>query len=358
MPLEHQHDPVALLDAQSREVVGAAVGAVHHVGKGEPSVAQVIAHVLHGQGVGLFLPHGVYQVEGEVELVGIPELNVGGRAVFVFGYGDEPAVDPFCLGFADPLGRLGRFHTGNGEFFHGCAGGVQNDGIEDTLLPFHGDHPMGGGGVIVDGVPGVEDLLVFPDLDLQGPFDDDVEFLPFVGGQLDVLPGGLFVIFHFHVQRFGDTVLEGGGHVVVGHPVGVVDLLPFALSGDGVSGQRGGLPFDDVGDVYAQRQRASVNERKVQIVQTRFAGDVFRFGDAGFGCHIGRGVSFNFPQFPDSCGHFLDLELQPGNLCLHRCVPFLCCFFEKGCFYKQKSSSQRISRFYGSFFETNLRNII
>ena len=352
VPLEHQHNPVALLDTQRLEVVGASGGTVHDVTEGEAAFAHVVAHVLHGQSVRLFLPHGVHQVKGKVELVGVPEPDVGGRAVFVLGHGDEPAVDPFGLGFAQTAGSLDLFGTGDGEFFHRCAGGVENDGVENAASAVHCDHTVGDGGVVVNGVPGVEDLLVFTDLDLQSPFDDDIEFLPFVGGHFDILSGGFFIVFHFHVQRLGDTVLEGGRHVVVGHPVGVVDLLSFALSGDGVAGQGGGLPFDDIGYVNAQRQCAAVNKRKVQVIQTRFAGDVFCFGHACLGCHFGGGISFDLTQIPDTCRHFLDLELQAGDLCFH--IVFLS-FFPERSFNIQKSSSQRISRCNRFFLETNLR---
>ena len=62
-------------------------------------------------------------------------------------------------------------------------------------------------------------------LNLHGAFDDQITLLSVVGGQLDIGIEGPVAVLVFYKQRIGDTVLEAGGHVVINHLMGLLDLL-------------------------------------------------------------------------------------------------------------------------------------
>ena len=196
-------------------------------------------------------------VEGKVELLGVVEGNFREQTVLVSTV-DEFAVDAVLLIRCLPLG-IRHCHRGGG--FTLTGGGVaQDDGIEGAVFTADGDHAVGGGGIVVNGIAGVEDLRAAADLNFQMAADDDVTFLTLVGDQLDILVFRTLTVFGLHIKRKGDTVAEVCGQVVADHMVGFLDALAFTLAGQVVGAQLGAAAFQQVTHVNAEAQGTAVQE--------------------------------------------------------------------------------------------------
>ena len=100
-------------------------------------------------------------------------------------------------------------------------------------------------------------------LNHQISLDDQVTFLPCMGGQLNIPLQRFGIVDAAHVKRLGNTVTEGVGQVVVGHTVGAGHFLSGTGTGDGIGLQLGAVALDDIGDVDAQRHGAAIDKRKV-----------------------------------------------------------------------------------------------
>ena len=220
-------------------------------------------HVEHGQLVRLPPGQAVHHVKGEVELVRVLEPDAFQRAVGPLVHLDELFPDP---------GRLGGLLRGGGALQLLLPGGeglglllaaAQDDGVEHAVPAAGGHQAVGRGGVVVDDVAGVEDLDVLPHLDLQLAGEDDVALLALVGGALDGLQLGLLAVLGHHVQGLRHTVFEPGGHVVVGHAVGVLHVLALPRPGEGVVAQAGAGALHNVRHVHAEGLGAAVDEGEV-----------------------------------------------------------------------------------------------
>ena len=313
VPPQDQQHLVPPLDAQGAEVVGRLVGIAADVREGEPAFLLEAVDVEHGQLRGVFAGHGVHHVEGEVEVLLVLEGDGFQAAVGPLHGHDEVFVNVALRRFGPLRGGLlpgGIRRGGHVDVLRR----VQHHGVEDAVPAAHGHHAMGGGAVIINGIPFVEDLAVLAHLHLQGAGNDQVEFLALVGGEGDVALLQLRVVDGLGKKRVGDAVFEGGGHVVVHHAVGLLYALALALTGDGVGAElRAGAP-DDVRDVHAEGQSAAVDEGKVQVALPALAGQVFLHGHARFLGDLLHAVPGDAPQFPDTGCHLLDLHCQTGHL--------------------------------------------
>ena len=83
VPLEYQHHPVALLDAQGAEVVGGHIGIVLHIRKGKAALCKVIGHMEHCQLVRSLFRNLVHDVKAEVEGVGVVVFDTGQMPEFI-----------------------------------------------------------------------------------------------------------------------------------------------------------------------------------------------------------------------------------------------------------------------------------
>ena len=119
---------------------------------------------------------------------------------------------------------------------------------------------MRNGTVIVDRIPGVQDLEVLADLHLQGAADDEVQFLSDMGRKLDIGVARAVTVTAHDVQRVRDPVLEARRHVVVDHLVRFGDLLTVAGAGHGIGLQLRAAALDQVGHVDAELIGAAVKE--------------------------------------------------------------------------------------------------
>mgnify|MGYP006897799298 CR=1 FL=1 len=66
--LQHQHHPVASLDAQGLEIVGGSCGFLLHIQESEPALGHILRNVEHGQLLRLGLCQGIHHIVSEVEL--------------------------------------------------------------------------------------------------------------------------------------------------------------------------------------------------------------------------------------------------------------------------------------------------
>ena len=98
--------------------------------------------------------------------------------------------------------------------------------------------------------------------------DDYVALLSGVAGKLSLSVLSRFIVYAAHVKRLRYPVLEGVGQVVVGHSVGLGDLLTSAGARHGVLAQVGAVSLDDVSYVYVESVCASVNKCEVKVSGT------------------------------------------------------------------------------------------
>ena len=102
-----------------------------------------------------------------------------------------------------------------------------------------------------------------------------------------------------------------GGHVEVGHAVGVLHILPLPGPGEGVVGQAGAGALHNVRHVHPEGLGAAVDEGEVQVAVPGLAGPVLLQADTGVLRHLLLGQSLDLPQLPDAAGHLLELQIQP-----------------------------------------------
>ena len=178
---------------------------------------------------------------------------------------------------------------------------------EHALLAAHGDHAVGGGGVVEDAVPLVQNLGVLPHLHLQLAGEDDVELLAGVGGQVDgpVLLGLVVVVDH--VVGLRQLVAEQWGQVADLDALLRGGALPLSLAGDSVAGEVGAVALQQVGDADAEGQGALVDEGEGQVRQPRLEGAVLgQRGVRQLG-HLHLGVAGDLPHLLDAACHLCQL---------------------------------------------------
>jgi hypothetical protein len=191
-----------------------------------------------------------------------------------------------------------------------------DDGQEQAVLPVHGDHAVGDGAAVENGVALVQQLLVVADADLERALEHEVELLPGVGRRVDGLVLQVLGIL------VGDPV--GRGQLLAEHRREVLDddavLLgrgeTLAAARDRVARELGRLAFEQVGQLHAERHGAFVQERKGQIDRAGFIGTVELLRDLGALRHLGGGVADDLAHLPDA---FRDLYQGVGRcLCFRR----------------------------------------
>ena len=160
----------------------------------------------------------------------------------------------------------------------------------------------------------MQDFGVPADLHFKLPAHDDVAFLSLVRGQFNVPALRLFIIGAHHIERLGNAVLKRSGEIVVYHAVRLFDALSRAAPGHGIRAKLGAAALDDVGDIYAERQRAAVNKSKIEVADAALAQKVFLSRHISLFGHLLRGKSLDFAQFPDARRHLSDFVVKSCNL--------------------------------------------
>ena len=267
MPLQDQHDAVALLDAERLEIVRALVRQALDVAEAEPALVVVAVDMQHRELLRVAARDRVHEVEAEVEGIGILECNRGRRAVLVL-YNVNVLPVNAVLRVLDALDRL-RFRVGTDfsavragqvEFLHRFTRGIEDNRVEHGVLPVHGDHAVRGIGIQINAVAGVQLRLMLADLHQQVSGNHDIQLLPIVRRELDILALCLLIIEGTHIQRLRDTVPESVGEIRILHAVRVRNFLPLAGARHREAVQCRAVAFDNVRRVHAERQRAAVNE--------------------------------------------------------------------------------------------------
>ena len=271
----------------------------------------------HGQLVRGLLRQLVHNVKGEVELLLVLKADGFEDAVFVQLSFDKRRGDslPILAGqllVDKPLEPV----LLRGELL----GALHDDGVELALGALGGNHAVGGGGVVVDGIPLVEHLNVVAHLHLHGAFQNDVQLLAHVGGKLDghLLLG--LLIGHGDEEGLGRLVFKQGGHVQVLKALPPGDGQAVALAVDGVAGQGGGHALNQVGGVNAKALGALVDKGEAEVLLPGLALLVLLQGDAGALGHFPFGKAGDFPHGADALRHLCQLCFQIGFF--HGCAPF------------------------------------
>ena len=293
--LQNQHHAVATLDAQTLKVVGALGGGVLHILEGEAALGHIIGNVEHSQLVGRLPGDGIHSVECEVVAVGVGVVQTGHGTVFVFGAPNELVAQQTLLG--------GQFldDTLRGELQSGVALVTGHDhGQEHTILAFDGDHAMGGGGLIEDGVAFVEDFLVLANADTQGTLQNQVEFLTVVGDGVDGLVLKFLIIFISNIVGGSQLPAEHGSHVLDGDAILAGGGQTLALTGDGVTGQLCAVAFQKNGNFNAKSLGALVHKGKGQVNCTGFIQLVGIQRNLGHFCQFLLAEAQNLTHLPNS----------------------------------------------------------
>ena len=238
MPLQNQHDLIALLDSQGLKIVCCLVGGILHIPEGEPMLTLILADVKHGQLFRLFTAQSINNIKGEVELILTLKRNSSQNTLLVFHRFHKFLPNPGNLNsFLFDGSQIHIPAAGMDNMFHGFAGGIQNKRIECTIRILYSHHTMGYGAVIINAVTGMQNFNVITHLDLQRTFDNNITFLTLVGGQLNVGVLGLGIKFRDNIKRFCNSVFKGSSQVKIGHAVGLLNLLTLTASGHGITSQ-------------------------------------------------------------------------------------------------------------------------
>ena len=319
VPPKHEHDSVALFDAEGLEVIRRLRRSLFDILEAETALLLIGGYVEQGELVGRFIGNGVDDIVGEVEFVGVFEFYLGRRAVIVLGNVDEFSIDPVL---AVSVSGLRREPLRLLKLGYRLARGVQDYGVKQAVAAVDGYHSVGSAAVVINAVAGAEHRLVLADLHHQLALDYQVAFLTCVGGELDITVLRLLAVNAANEQRLGYPVFEGSREVIIGHAVSLLYLLPLSAAGEDIGFQLRAVTLDNVGNVNAEGEGAAVNECKRQVAAARFAGYVFLLGDVGLLRHLCGRERLDLAQLLDASRHFFDLVIKSRDF-LHYNCPFL-----------------------------------
>ena len=312
MPLEDEHHLIAFFDADGLKIVGGAAAFTLDIVESETAFGAVVGHMQERQLVRLPAGDGIHHIEGEIELIIVFIADTLQRAVLVLHRLNEVFIHAVLVVAPAGASHRRRLAIAMGDIF----GGVEHHGVKLAVLPAHSNHAMGRTRIVIDGIAWSQHLAMGAHLHLQVAADDQIKLLALMGGQRDFPAlGGLIVLRH-GVQRLSNAVFIGRGHVVIGHAMGLLNALSIPRPGQGVGGQRGAAALDQVGHIHAEGQGAAVQKGEVQVALARFAGQVFRRGNAGFFGHLGRAQALHLAQLSNARRHFTDRQIKTGcNVC-------------------------------------------
>ena len=154
---------------------------------------------------------------------------------------------------------------------------------------------------------------MLPHLNLHLAGEDDVELLARVGGEMDghALLGLVVVVGA--VVGLGQLVAEQGGQVGDLDARLLGGLLALPPAGDGVAGQVGAAPLQQVRDADAEGQGALVDEGEGQVRAAGLVDPVFRHGGVRPPGHLLLRKAADVAHLPDTEGHLQQLGVHmPG----------------------------------------------
>ena len=305
--LEHHQYLVAPADAQRFQIVGGLVGKAADVGEGEPALVFLPVHMEHGQLIRGPPGNFVYNIKGEIEIILVFKANPVENAVFIQGGFHKGAgyivpVLPGQLPVNQPLEAvlLGRL----------VLSALHHHSVKLAVLPAGGNHAVGGAGVVVDGVPLVENLNVRANLGFHRALYHNVELLPRVAGQLDghMLLG--LAVGHGDKKGLGGLVFKQRGQVQIFKTVPPGNGQSVPMADDGVGGEGGAYAANQVGGVHAKTLGALVDEGEAKVLLPRLAALVFLpAGPCALGHFVLREAG-NLPHGADALGYLRQLGFQ------------------------------------------------
>ncbi len=306
VPLEHQHDPVAPLDSQGGEIVGALVGGVLDILEGEAALLMMLVHIEHGQLIRILAGDLVHDIKTEVEGFMIREADGSEPSLLILLrvnklLGNQVTLIPGRLGYGREISAaLLSFNR-------------KDHRQEDAVLPVHGDHAVRQGGVVIDAVAFLQDLGMVADLDLQAAGKHQVEFLSLVGGRMDRLILLLFGIFIANPVRLRHLIPEFRRQVRNGDAFFLRGGFALAAAGHRVGGQESIVAFQQFRQLHVESLGGLVDESKGHVGLAGFVIEVFRNGYLRLFRHFLRGPAHDLPHFTDTGSNRTQLaQISPG----------------------------------------------
>ena len=303
------------MDAQRGKVIRGLRGQALHILEGEAALLALAAQVNHRRLVRMQVGHGVHDVEGEIEAVGVLETDALQRAVFIFAHADEF--------LADQTADIVREHVAVDDLRRDLFLARQHHRQEQAVVAVHGDHTVRGGGVVIDGVALVQDLDVVAHLHLQRAAEDQVEFLAGVRGGVDGLVLLLGVVIVAHPVGLGDLLAELGRQVLNADAALLRGGDAAALARDRVIGKMGAAALEQIRDLNAKCQRTFVDEGKRQIHRAGLVLAILVEGQLRLFRHFLHAVIHDAAHFADTQRDLLQLTERV----VHKLFPNLSLIF-------------------------------
>ena len=307
MALQHQHHLVTTANALRKEVVGDLVRGLGNLLERETALGEVVGNVQERKLLRILLRDLVHDVVREVELLRVLEVDVLQAAAVVLDHVDV------LLHHERRLVRLQTDRLQPEVRVAVCSRHHHRDEREPALV--RGDHAVRRRRLVVDRVALLETLDVVADPDQHRALEDDVELLTRVRRRVNRLVQKRLVELVSDPVGRAETVLEHRRLVADRHEFlgGRHRTLPRARHL--ITRQVRGMPFQQLVDVHAERNRALVKKIEGRINFRRLDALILRFGNARLLRHLGDGVADDFAHFANARGHFL--KFQSRVFCLH-----------------------------------------
>ena len=306
--LQYEHHLVAAPDSDGTEVVRHLVRHLADLAEREAPFSEVVAHVQHGELVGIFRGNRVHHVIGEVEALDVLEADMLQMSGLVLLALDEPVHDERHLLVARAhrlkaevaVAVLARHHHREKR----NPGGV---GCR---------HAVRRGRTVVDGIAFVKLLDVLSDADLHRAFQHDVELLSCVGGSLYGLLEQFWIVLVRDPVGRAKAVTEHGSLVADVHVRLVRGQRTLPSPRHLVTRKMGAVPLQERVYVDAEGYGALVEkiERRVEAAGL----DRLVVGDRDLRLlgHLLHGIAYYLAHLADTRGHLAQISIA---VFAHRC---------------------------------------
>ena len=261
----------------------------------------------HRQLVRLAAGNGIHRVKGKVIMIRIFKADALQCAPLVFLRVDELLTQQRRGGLGLPaLTDIQRL-----------VGGVigHNHGQEHTVLPVNGDHTVGGGGLVENGIALAQNLFVVAHLDAHSALNDQIELLTGMGGGMDGKVLQLLRILIGDPVGSCQLLAKHRCHILNGNAVLAGSHQTFSPAGYSIAGQLGAVSLQQVGDFQAKDLGTLVHKGKGQIDRACLIGAVDFLRDLCQVGHFLHTVTQNLAHFPNTQCDLL--ELGCGRLIGH-----------------------------------------
>ena len=237
------------------------------------------------------------------------ELHRFQMSFLVERFGEEFMIDQFLLFRFD-----GVFDRAGFDGLRSVAFAADDQRQKFAGLVPDRDHAVRMRGVIHDAVARFHDLDLIIQLDFQAAFEDVVEFLPGMGGQMD---RGVFILRgRLDHEGFRLAVFEQRGAVQIFESRAAADRHPAVVPGERVEGQFRGFARDQLAEVDSEPFGTAVDEGEGTVRGPGFMRQILFFGGFGDPCHFRNGDCQDRPEFTQTISHL-------GELIVHDFYPVM-----------------------------------